>query len=67
MPGMKGDEFLIQVHQKFPQIIKMMLTGQADDGAVERAKQQANLYHCFHKPWNREELIETIRTALASL
>ena len=40
MPGMKGDEFLIQVHQKFPQIIKMMLTGQADDGAVERAKQQ---------------------------
>jgi hypothetical protein len=45
----------------------MMLTGQADDGAVERAKQQANLYHCFHKPWNREELIETIRTALASL
>ena len=67
MPGMKGDEFLIQVHQKFPQIIKMMLTGQADDEAVERAKKQANLYHCFHKPWNREELIETIRTALTSL
>ena len=31
-----------------------MLAGQADDEAVERAKKQANLYHCFQKPWNRE-------------
>ena len=67
MPGMKGDEFLIQVHQKFPKVIKMMLTGQADEEAIERARKRANLYHCFQKPWDREELIETIRTALASL
>ena len=64
MPGIKGDEFLIAVHQKFPQIIKVILTGQADDNAIERAKREANLYRCLRKPWQIEELIETIRSGL---
>jgi len=67
MPGMKGDEFLIQVHQKFPKIIKVMLTGQADEDAIERAQNQANLHRCLYKPWDGKELIETIRTGLAKL
>ena len=51
MPKMKGDELLIQIHERFPQIVKVMLTGQADDEAIERVKSQANLYRCLHKPW----------------
>lgn len=65
MPGMKGDEFLI--HVQFPQIIKFMLTGQVDDKAVERAKKLANLHRCLYKPWNGQELIETIKSGLAAL
>jgi CheY-like chemotaxis protein len=64
MPGIKGDEFLIQVHQKYPDIIKVMLTGQADESAIERARMKANLHSCLHKPWDRHELIETIRFGL---
>jgi len=64
MPGMKGDEFLIQVHQKLPTIIKIMLTGQADDKAIERAQDQANLHRCLSKPWDSKELIEIIRASL---
>ena len=67
MPGMKGDELLINVHQKHPGIIKIMLTGQADEEAVGRAEKEANLHSCLYKPWNREELIETIQSALAQL
>lgn len=67
MPGIKGDEFLIKVHEKFPQIIKVMLTGQADEQAVERAKVEANLHHCIHKPWQTSELIETIQSGLATI
>ncbi|MDY6936323.1 MAG: response regulator [Cyanobacteriota bacterium] len=67
MPGMKGDEFLIKVHQIKPEIIKVMLTGQADEDAVERAKIQANLYRYLQKPWKNEELIDTIRSALSHL
>ena len=67
MPGMKGDEFLIQVHQTYPSIVKIMLTGQADADAIARATQQAQLHCCLHKPWTQTELVETIRTGLASL
>ena len=67
MPGIKGDEFLIKVHQKYPNIIKVMLTGQADEVAIERAKLQANLHECLHKPWEGKKLIETIKSGLGKL
>ncbi len=67
MPGTKGDEFLIKVHQKHPKVIKVMLTGQADEAAIERAKEQASLHCCLQKPWSGKELIETIKSGLAKL
>ncbi len=64
MPGIKGDEFLIEVHKKFPGIVKIMLTGQADSVAIERSKKEANLFKCIAKPWTETELIETINSGL---
>lgn len=65
MPEMKGDEFLIKVHQKYPEIVTVMLTGQADDAAIERAKKEANLYYCLRKPWTEEELAHIITSSVA--
>lgn len=67
MPGMRGDEFLVNVHQQFGDITMIMLTGQADEKAIERAKREANLYCCIHKPWREEELLKIITTALESI
>ncbi|MGL4884383.1 MAG: response regulator [Waterburya sp.] len=64
MPGMKGDDFLIQVHQRFPHLTTVMLTGQADEAAIERAKKEANLHACLYKPWTETELVQIINTAL---
>jgi CheY-like chemotaxis protein len=64
MPGMKGDEFLIQVHQKMPAITTIMLTGQADRSAIEKAQEKANLHACVHKPWQELELMTLIAEAL---
>jgi len=64
MPKVRGDEFLAQVHERFPQIVTVMLTGQADEAAIERAQQQANLYACIRKPWTEIELQHVIDTAL---
>ncbi|NJL48514.1 MAG: response regulator [Leptolyngbyaceae cyanobacterium SM2_5_2] len=64
MPNVKGDEFLTQVHQRFPKIITVMLTGQADESAIERAKQEANLFACIHKPWSEQDLQNVISAAL---
>jgi len=67
MPGIKGDDFLIQVHNKYPDIIKLMLSGQVDPDAVERAKKFANLQRCIYKPWTESELIESIDNAIEAL
>ena len=64
MPGVKGDEFLIRVHQNFPRLITVMLTGQADAEAIDRAKQEANLHACLYKPWTEQELSQIITSAL---
>lgn len=64
MPGIKGDEFLIKVHQKYPKIVKVMLTGQADAEAIERATRDANLHSCLYKPWSEDELAATIISGL---
>ncbi len=65
MPGIRGDEFLTQIHRRFPQIVTVMLTGQADEAAIERARQEANLYACISKPWTETELKQVITSALA--
>ncbi len=67
MPGQKGDEFLIEVHKKFPGIVKVMLTGQADEEAITNAKENANLHACLFKPWSEDELVNTIKSGLEKL
>lgn len=67
MPGLKGDEFLIKVHKKFPNIVKVLLTGQADEDAIARTKNEANLHRCIYKPWKVNELVDTIKTGLEKL
>jgi CheY-like chemotaxis protein len=64
MPGIKGDEFLIQIHERFPKLITVMLTGQADEEAIARAREHANLHACLHKPWTESELTQIITSAL---
>ena len=65
MPEMKGDDFLIQIHQRYPDVIKIMLTGQADEMAIMRARQEANLHACLHKPWTESELTQIIESAIS--
>jgi CheY-like chemotaxis protein len=64
MPGMKGDEFLIRAHQRFPTVVKIMLSGQAEQAAVDRARKEAGLHEFLAKPWNAAELVEAINMGL---
>ena len=67
MPGMKGDEFLIHAHGRFPNVVKIMLSGQAEQAAVDRARREAGLHEFLAKPWNADELVEAIRAGLRAL
>jgi response regulator RpfG family c-di-GMP phosphodiesterase len=67
MPGVRGDEFLIDVHKRFPAVVKILLTGQADESAINRARRLANLHAYISKPWTEEALIEVITSGLAGV
>jgi FixJ family two-component response regulator len=64
MPGIKGDELLKQIHERSPQTLKIMLTGQADMVALGNAIRHAKLYRFIAKPWNSEDLRFTVVEAL---
>jgi DNA-binding NtrC family response regulator len=60
MPGMKGDELLIAIHEMYPEVVTIMLTGQASDAAIADVREKANLYRCIRKPWEYEELMKIL-------
>ena len=64
MPDMKGDELLRRIHERSPDTLKIMLTGQADMQAVTNALNSAELYRYMPKPWETTDLILTVKEAL---
>jgi signal transduction histidine kinase len=64
MPGMKGDELLIELHTRHPEILKVMLTGQARAEDVGNVVNQGSLYRFIAKPWNEADLNLTVMEAL---
>ncbi len=65
MPQMNGAELLAQIHQKWPKAMRIMLTGASDMSAAIAAINQGEIYRYIAKPWNDEELISTLQSALA--
>lgn len=66
MPGMKGEEFLARAHALDPRILTVLLTGQATAEAVGAAVNTARLYRFIGKPWSRDDLARTVRSALSA-
>lgn len=66
MPGMRGDDFLIAVHQRLPQSRLILLTGQAGAENVGKVVNHARLFRYIAKPWEVEDLRLTVRQALES-
>jgi DNA-binding NtrC family response regulator len=64
MPGESGTEFLAKVRQRYPNTIRMVLSGQASLEAAVRAINEGEVYRFLLKPCNPIDLILTIQGAL---
>lgn len=60
MPNVTGIEFLEKVLEKFPNPIRILLTGYSDMNAVIDAVNKGKIFHYLTKPWNEEEVDITI-------
>lgn len=60
MPGIKGDQFLEEVHKQLPDTIKILLTGHAGLASAIHAVNKGGLNRYIEKPWNMDSLKEDI-------
>ncbi|MEA3361125.1 MAG: response regulator [Thermodesulfobacteriota bacterium] len=63
MPEMEGTAFLGKVRKKWPNTVRMMLTGYADLEAAMAAINQGNVYRFISKPWDETELKLAVKNA----
>jgi response regulator RpfG family c-di-GMP phosphodiesterase len=54
MPGMTGVEFLTSIIDKYPEPIRILLTGYSDMQAVIDAVNKGHIYHYISKPWEEQ-------------
>ncbi|MBD3308665.1 response regulator [candidate division KSB3 bacterium] len=60
MPGMPGSRLLEIIHQLDPNVMTVMLTGQAGFDDVLYAVNHAELTRCIKKPWQYDDLKATV-------
>ena len=64
MPGMTGAELLTTVRTRWPETIRIMLTGYADVQSIMGAVNEGAVYKFMTKPWLDDDLRVTVARAL---
>lgn len=64
MPSMTGEELLRIVKERYPQMIRMVVTAYADVEPILRAINEGLVARYIIKPWIRTELVQVLRWAI---
>jgi len=64
MPAMNGLEFLAEVKRRYPDAVRVLLTGYADRENAIKAINEVGLFQYIEKPWDNEQLILVIKNGL---
>ncbi len=64
MRGMNGVDFLANTKQRFPQIARILLTGDISQKVETLADGRCDLHQLFHKPVDPDELLNSIYEAV---
>ena len=63
MPDMAGVRFLSQVRERWPDSVRIVLSGYTELSSVTDAINQGAIYKFLTKPWDDDDLRETVRKA----
>lgn len=64
MPQMDGARFLGQVRERWPQTMRMLMTGHADAGLIAEAVNSGEIHRYIAKPWDDDDIVAQVRLAL---
>jgi DNA-binding NtrC family response regulator len=65
MPELKGVDFFIQVKKHYPNVVRIMLTGQSNLEDAQNAINEGKVYKFLLKPCKPDELRAVIKKAIA--
>jgi len=63
MPGMTGVEFLKQVRDRWPDVIRIILSGYTEAEDIIAGVNEAGIWQYLLKPWQPEQLLLTLQRA----
>jgi two-component system response regulator HupR/HoxA len=63
MPGMSGVEFLKQVREQWPEVVRLIISGYTDAEDIISSINDAGIYQFVLKPWQPDLLLATLRNA----
>lgn len=64
MPGKKGDQFMREIKEMYPEINLILHSGMANDEEVARIEKSAALLCSLPKPWDGKAYVDKIFSAL---
>jgi CheY-like chemotaxis protein len=64
MPNMSGVEFVTEVCKRYPQTVRMVLTGFSDMDAIIQAINDGHVYAYITKPWEPDQLKQLMKQAV---
>ena len=64
MPKMSGWELLKKIREKYPDTVRVIITGYSDMNALIAAVNAGEIYRYVHKPWETRELIDIVKSAI---
>lgn len=64
MPQMDGVAFLAQVRQRWPDTMRLLLTGYADITSTMGAINEGEIFRYIAKPWDDNDILLIVRSAL---
>ncbi len=63
MPGTSGVTFLKEVRERWPEIVRIIISGYTDTGDIIAGINEAGIYQYITKPWHPESLLLSVRAA----
>ncbi len=64
MPGTHGLDLLVEIRQRYPDLVTVLLTAQADLELVLSAINEGHIHRFFTKPWEPDELRSQLRALM---
>jgi DNA-binding NtrC family response regulator len=65
MPGMDGPALLAVVRSRWPDTVRVLLSGHSGDGSKNDAIGRCEVYRCIPKPWEESVVLVTVQHAFA--